>query len=117
MISHHVNQMGCVAVRTGGWHDHIHLVCGFSRTVTIAALVEHVKVESSKWAKTAVQGVSTFSWQSGYAAFSVSQSNIEAVIEYVNNQSTHHLRMAFQDEFRELCLRHELQIDERYVWD
>ncbi|MEI8380621.1 MAG: transposase [Planctomycetota bacterium] len=58
-----------------------------------------------------------FFWQSGYGAFSVSQSNLEAVIEYINNQSTHHQRMSFQDEFRELCLRHEVKIDERYVWD
>ncbi len=117
MIGHHVNEAGCVAVRTGGWHDHIHFVCGLSRTVTIAKLVEHVKVETSKWAKEATLGVSTFSWQAGYGAFSISQSNLEKVINYVNNQPEHHRRNTFQDEFRELCRRHELEIDERYVWD
>ena len=58
-----------------------------------------------------------FSWQSGYGAFSVSQSNLPAVVDYVENQSSHHARRTFQDEFRELCRRHELEIDERYVWD
>ena len=117
MIGYHVNQIGCVAVCAGGWHDHVHYVCGLSRTVTVASLVEHVKIETSKWAKKAVQGVSTFSWQSGYGAFSVSQSNLSEVVEYVNHQPAHHKQRTFQDEFRELCLRHELEIDERYVWD
>ena len=117
MIGHHVNQTGCIAVRTGGWIDHIHCLCGLSRTVTVANLVEQVKVETSKWAKAAKGGVPTFAWQSGYGVFSVSQSNLAQVIEYVNNQTTHHKTMTFQEEFRELCRKHELNVDERYVWD
>ena len=117
MIGHQVNETGCTAVRTGGWHDHVHLVCGLSRTVTVASLVEHVKVETSKWAKKATHGIATFSWQSGYGAFSVSQSNLTTVVDYVDNQPAHHKQRTFQDEFRELCARHELEIDERYVWD
>ena len=117
MIGHHVGEMGCVPIRAGGWHDHIHLVCGLSRTVTIASLVEHVKVETSRWAKDVKQGSSTFSWQAGYGAFSVSQSNLEQVLDYVVNQAAHHRTRTYQDEFRELCLRHEFEIDERYVWD
>ena len=117
MIGHHVAEIGCVPVRTGGWHDHIHLVCGLSRTITVASLMEHVKVETSKWAKTAEHGVPTFAWQSGYGVFSVSQSNLERVIDYVNRQSDHHRQKTFQEEFRELCIRHQIEIDERYVWD
>lgn len=117
MPGYHVNEIGCHALRAGAWIDHVHVVCGLSRTVTIAALVEHVKVETSKWAKNSTHGSSLFSWQSGYGAFSVSQSNLPAVVDYVENQSSHHARRTFQDEFRELCRRHELEIDERYVWD
>ena len=116
MIGHHVNECGCTAVRAGGWIDHVHFVCGLSRTVTVAGLVEHVKVETSKWAKKATHGISTFSWQSGYGAFSVSQSNLQSVVDYVADQSFHHRKMTFQDEFRELCRRHEMEIDGRYVW-
>jgi putative transposase len=76
LLCHQIERAGCVAVRTGGWVDHVHLVCGLSRTVTIASLVEHVKTETSKWAKLATHGSATFSWQSGYGAFSVSQSNM-----------------------------------------
>jgi hypothetical protein len=85
--------------------------------VTVAALVEHVKVETSKWAKTAAHDCSLFSGQSGYGAFSVSQSNLQTVVDYVENQSNHHAQRSFQDEFCELCRRHEIEIDERYVWD
>ena len=117
MIGHHVNEAGCVAVRAGGWHDHVHFVCGLTRTVTIAGLVERVKVETSRWAKQVKDGAATFSWQAGYGVFSVSQSNLDQVVNYVNNQAEHHKRLSFQDEFRELCRRHELEIDERYVWE
>ena len=81
MIGYQVSQSGCVAVRTVGWHDHILLVCGLSRIVTVASLVEHVKVETSKWAKHADRGFSTFSWQSGYGVFSLSQSNLATVVD------------------------------------
>jgi hypothetical protein len=117
MIGHHVNEIGCTAVRAGAWIDHVHIVCGLSRTVTVAALVEHVKVETSKWAKGVANGSSTFSWQSGYGAFSISQSNLDSVVDYANNQVEHHRQMTYQDELRLLCLRHELEIDERYAWD
>jgi hypothetical protein len=58
-----------------------------------------------------------FHWQSGYGAFSVSQSNVEAVKSYIANQEEHHRRISFQDEFRALLRRHEREFDERYVWD
>lgn len=117
MLSHHVEQAGCIPVRAGGWIDHVHLVCGLSRTVTIAQLVESVKTETSRWAKKSPHSISTFSWQSGYGAFSVSQSNLQKVVEYVENQVEHHRVKSFQDEFRDLCVKHEIEIDERYVWD
>jgi REP element-mobilizing transposase RayT len=117
LLCHQIERAGCVPVRTGGWIDHVHLVCGLSRTVTIASLVEHVKTETSKWAKSANHGSATFSWQSGYGAFSVSQSNIDQVVEYVSRQQVHHAKQSFQEEFRELCRRHELELDERYAWE
>lgn len=93
------------------------MVCGLSRTVTLADLVAEVKIETSKWAKKDPLGLSTFSWQAGYGAFSVSQSNLAAVLKYVEGQAKHHRNISFQDEFRALCVKHEIEIDERYVWD
>ena len=58
-----------------------------------------------------------FYWQAGYGAFSVSQSAVETVKEYIANQESHHAKRSFQDEFRALLKRHEIEFDERYVWD
>jgi putative transposase len=58
-----------------------------------------------------------FSWQSGYGAFSVSQSAKESVISYIANQEIHHRKMTFQEEFRAILNKHRVRFDERYVWD
>ena len=117
MLSHQVSEIGCFSKLSGGWIDHVHIVCGLCRTVTIAQLVEHVKTETSRWAKKVPNGSKEFTWQAGYGAFSVSQSNLDRVVAYVEQQEKHHRKRTYQDEFRELCRKHNLEIDERYVWD
>jgi len=117
MLSHHVQTAGCYPNRSGGWIDHVHIVCGLARTVTVAQLIEHLKTETSKWAKKTPDGNSNFTWQRGYGAFSVSPSNLDQVLDYVERQEYHHKQKSFQDEFRELCRKNGIQIDERYVWD
>jgi len=78
-------------------------------------LIEEIKKGSSKWMKE--NGVLNFAWQSGYGVFSVSQSNADAVREYIQNQSEHHKKKNFKDEFREFCNKYNVAMDERYVWD
>ncbi len=117
MLSYHVKESGCVSASVGGHIDHVHLLVGLSRTISIAGLVEQIKTETSKWGKAAEGGVAFFSWQAGYGAFSVSHSNRNAVDDYIRSQALHHQKISFQDEFRVLCKKHEIQIDERYVWD
>jgi REP element-mobilizing transposase RayT len=97
--------------------DHLHALVQLSRTVTIAKLIESMKVESSAWLKRQGPHLSAFYWQTGYGAFSVSQSNVEQVRTYIANQEEHHRRGSFQDEMRALLIRHEIEFDERYVWD
>ena len=58
-----------------------------------------------------------FTWQSGYGVFSVSESNIDQVCRYIDNQEERHRKMSFQEELRLLCQRHGLQLDERYAWE
>lgn len=117
MLGHHAKETGCPPARVGGWIDHVHVLCGLSRTVTVAELVEVLKRETSKWAKKRASDLSMFHWQNGYGAFSVSQSNVDQVIEYIHGQTDHHRRMTFQEEFRAMCLKHDIPIDERYAWD
>ncbi len=101
----------------GGVEDHIHALFNLSRTWCIADVVEAVKTSTSKWMKTQAPQLRSFSWQTGYGAFSVSRSNIEAVEEYIRNQREHHRGRDFKDEFRGLLERHDVEYDERFVWD
>jgi REP element-mobilizing transposase RayT len=117
MLAHHVKESNCISASVGGHEDHVHLMVGMSRTLTIAQLVEHVKVETPKWAKKATEGSARFRWQSGYGAFSVSHSLRDEVDGYIRNQVEHHKKLSFQDEYRRLCRKHGVKIDERYVWD
>jgi len=79
--------------------------------------VEHLKVETSKWVKTRAPDLGLFHWQAGYGAFSVSQSLVESVIAYIDRQAEHHRKATFQEEFRTICKKHGIEIDERHVWD
>jgi len=112
-----LQNVGCEPILIGGIEDHVHILCNLSRTITIAGLVEEAKKSPSKWIKEQGPAFSQFYWQSGYGAFSVSQSNVEQVRTYVAAQEQHHRKVTFQDEFRALCRRHGVAIDERYVWD
>ena len=76
-----------------------------------------MKGETSKWVKKSPHLQRAFAWQAGYGAFSVSQSNLQRVVSYVEGQPEHHWTVSFEDEFRKLCRLHQVPIDERYVWD
>jgi putative transposase len=112
-----LDNIDCPSLRVGGVEDHVHLFFGLSRTRTIADVVETVKTSSSKWIKTKGAQFRGFHWQLGYGAFSVSQSDADAVIAYIRNQEQHHQKMTFQDEYRRLLNRYGVAFDERYVWD
>jgi len=101
----------------GGIEDHVHALFSLSKNYPLKKIVEEVKKGSSKWMKAEGSRNEDFYWQSGYAAFSVSQSNVDAVRRYIETQKERHRRMTFQDELRELLRRHGVEFDERYVWD
>jgi putative transposase len=106
------------ALVVGGVDDHVHALFALSKNHALKKIVEEVKKGSSKWMKSeAGTSKQEFQWQAGYAAFSVSQSNVEEVRKYIENQADHHRRMTFQDELRALFQRHGIEFDERYVWD
>ena len=112
-----LQRIGCEPILIGGMEDHVHVLCNLSRTVTIAQLVEEAKKSPSKWVKEQGPQYREFFWQTGYGSFSVSQSNVEKVRAYIATQEEHHRKVSFQDEFRALCRKHGVEIDERYAWD
>jgi REP element-mobilizing transposase RayT len=109
-------QLGCAPIITGGVEDHIHLLARFGRTITQADWVKELKRVSNLWLKEQ-HSIRDFEWQGGYADFSVSASNLEQVKKYILNQHKHHHKINFQDELGTLLRRHEVEWDERYIWD
>jgi REP element-mobilizing transposase RayT len=105
------------ALVIGGVEDQVHALLLLSRKYALMDVVKEAKTETSKWLKKQPAGSAAFAWQGGYGVFSVSESNVSQVRRYIENQEEHHRRMSFQDEFRELCRRHGVQLDERYAWE
>jgi REP element-mobilizing transposase RayT len=111
------NQSECPVLTVGGAFDHVHVLCVLSRTITIAKLVGDIKRGSSKWIKTKGKMMSKFAWQNGYGVFSVAQSEVERVREYIAGQEEHHRKKTFEDEYRSFLKEYGVDYDERYVWD
>jgi putative transposase len=80
-------------------------------------LIRELKRESSKWIKQKDPRLRTFQWQEGYGAFSVSPSHVKRLRAYIANQEAHHRKESFQDEFRRILQKYDVEYDERYVWD
>ncbi|MBN2309900.1 MAG: IS200/IS605 family transposase [Candidatus Hydrogenedentes bacterium] len=108
---------GSHALRVGGTDDHVHIACVLPRTLTVSDLVEGIKVSSSRWMKTGDAACDDFAWQAGYGAFSLGQSQLKALVRYVDNQEEHHRKLTFKEEFLQLLRRYGLDHDERYLWE
>lgn len=98
----------------GGTANHIHILVSIGK-IELAQFIADVKRSTSLWMKK--NGASKFYWQKGYGAFSIGQSQVGKVSEYIRNQKAHHSKQDYQNEFRELCLKYEVGIDERFVWE
>ena len=107
----------CQPLIIGGVADHVHILSTLSRTCLASEMVKEVKRGSSLWLKTKGPELGDFAWQNGYGIFSIGFSQVEAVRSYIAGQEEHHRKVTFQDEFRELLRRYEIEFDERYVWD
>jgi REP element-mobilizing transposase RayT len=107
--------LGVYTVEIFACKDHIHWLCTLPRTLTIADVIQKVKIPSSN--KMTDVGPKEFHWQKGYGAFSVSQSKLDIVKKYVQNQEEHHLNMTFQEEYIKFLEEYGIDYDPKYVWD
>jgi len=110
-------KLECPPIQVGGYTDHIHILCMLSKKIALMKLLEEVKSHSSKWIKTKGALYKNFYWQDGYGAFSVNPAEIDVVIKYILNQKNHHGKESFQDEYRKMLKKYNVDYDERYVWD
>lgn len=112
-----MKHLECTPVEIGGVEDHIHILCLLPRTRTVAEVVKETKRVSTNWLHEQAEELRGFHWQAGYGAFSVSQSNVDEVVDYIRRQEEHHRKVTFQDEYRAFLKKHAVEFDERYVWD
>ena len=107
----------CAPLCVGGVEDHVHILFRLGRTITQADWIRELKRASSVWINAQPTQLGKFSWQSGYACFSVSASNLDAVASYIANQQAHHHKASFQDELRAILKKHGESWDEQYICD
>jgi len=101
----------------GGVEDHIHILCGIPPRIAVSDMLRAITAGSSKWINEHRHCLVEFRWQRGFAAFSVSKSNMPEVTRYIDNQATHHHKTTFADEYRLLLVRHGIKFDEQYLFE
>ena len=106
-----------VLLKAGGIEDHMHLLAKLPPTVAVSDMLRLMKANSSKWINETKKPKKSFEWQPGYAAFSVSESQVGAVESYIENQREHHQKLTFQQEFLLLLKKHGIEYDPKYVFE
>ncbi len=89
-----------VPIEINGIADHVHLLVRLRSTTSLSEFMSKLKSNSSGWAKRRTRG--RFGWQSRFAAFTVSESQVSRVRTYIRNQEDHHRRQSFESEFKVL---------------
>ena len=110
-------QSDCCPVQIGGYTNHVHALFLLSKKITLIKIVEEIKSHSSIWIKKQGETYQNFYWQSGYGAFSINPSEVNVVMEYINNQKEHHRNKTFEEEYRSFLKKYGVVYNEQYVWD
>ncbi len=112
-----VKNLGGSAISIGGFFDHAHLLIRVPARVAVADFVGKLKANTSKHINDTSGLIRKFGWQDGYGAFTVSVSQKNRIIRYIENQVVHHSVVSFQHEYLSLLDKHEVEYDPETVWD
>jgi putative transposase len=117
VIGNLINETGCKTIIVNGTEDHVHCFLGLKPTISISELMKIVKGRSSKYINDHNLTKSRFEWQEGYGVFSYSQSHIDAVYKYIENQEKHHKTQNFKDEYLSFLDKFKITFEEKYVFE
>jgi len=106
---------GMKALEIGGGADHVHILVSVPATMALSKAVQLIKGGSSHWIKESFPNVAAFAWQDGYGAFTVSESQLDTVRDYIRRQPEHHRTKTFAEEYRAFLEGHRIKFDERYL--
>ena len=111
-----IENNGANLIAANGTTNHSHFLVSLGRN-DVGELVGDIKRDSSLWIKKKGSKYGDFYWQRGYGAFSIGQSQVPEVSRYIATQKEHHDKQSYEDEFRALCRKYDVEIDERFCWD
>jgi hypothetical protein len=109
-----VRGLGGIALEINGTADHVHVLAKLRPTISVSDFLSQLKSGSSGWGKRQTAG--KFGWQARFAAFTVSESQVERVRRYIRNQEEHHRIRSFEEEFKALLRAHHIDFDEAHTW-
>ena len=116
-ISGIITNQGHKSINVNGMPDHIHALIGLNPSKNISDLVREMKSESSNFINNQKFTFKKFNWQGGYGAFSYSQSQIQQVYDYIENQELHHQKKTFREEYFAMLNAFSIDYDERYLFE
>lgn len=100
-----------------GMPDHLHILIGLKPDCNLSDLVRDIKANSSKWINENKFVPGKFEWQTGFGAFSVSQSQIQTVVNYIIHQEEHHKKKTFREEYIEFLNAYQIDFKSEYIFD
>src|ERR1700730_13420401 len=110
-----IRGLGDICLELNGTEDHVHLLTRLRPDKSLSDVLRELKANASGWMHDVFPELKDFSWQRGYGAFTVSQSNVEEVRRYIATQKEHHAKISFRDEFISFLKANEIEYDERYL--
>ena len=110
-----VRKVGGISLELNGTSDHIHLLAKLRPDCALSNVLRDLKANATGWMHDVFPSLRNFSWQRGYGAFTVSQSNVAAVRHYIARQKEHHRNISFRDEFIQFLQENEIAYDERFM--
>ncbi len=116
MIGNLINETACKTIIVNGVEDHVHCLIGLKPVVSVSELMKTVKAKASKYINDHSLTSCRFEWQEGYGVFSYSQSQVDKVYKYIQNQEAHHKKQTFSDEYLEFLKKFKIEYDEQYIF-
>ena len=110
-----IRELGGISLAINGIEDHVHLLAKLRPDNALSDVLRDLKANASGWMHDVFPDMKVFSWQRGYGAFTVSQSNVEKVQDYIARQKEHHQKKSFRVEFIEFLEVNGIEYDERYL--
>ena len=112
-----IKEKNCYPIAINGTKDHIHILIGLNPAISISDLVRDIKRSSALFINQLLNSYQKFNWQEGYGAFTLGHNDLDRVYKYILNQSEHHARKTFKDEYIQLLKGKEIEFNPDFLFE